>query len=215
MAKNLKEKIKELEEKYRYLSDNLIDSIWVIDAEKLNYEYITPSVERISGYSVEDHMNLSIRDRLTPESFRKVIKVLTEERKGFEQGVKAIRSMELDLVRKDGSTYWVEVRAKFYKEEGKPLKIVGISRDISDQKKIEKQQADLIKELGEAIAEKERLLEENKILRGLLPICSGCKRIRDEENRWWPLEAYVRKKTDAEFTHTICPDCEEVFYGDI
>jgi len=61
------------------------------------------------------------------------------------------------------------------------------------------------------VAENERLLKENKILTGLLPICAGCKRIRDDNEKWWPLEAYVREHTDADFTHTICTDCNEIF----
>ena len=59
------------------------------------------------------------------------------------------------------------------------------------------------------------LLKEIKVLRELLPICSGCKRIRDEIGKWWPLDAYVKKHTDSEFTHTVCPDCKDVFYSDI
>jgi hypothetical protein len=50
---------------------------------------------------------------------------------------------------------------------------------------------------------------------GLLPICSGCKRIRDESGKWWPLDAYVKARTEAEFTHTICSDCKDVFYPDL
>ncbi len=69
--------------------------------------------------------------------------------------------------------------------------------------------------IGLDISRKERLLKEVKVLRGLLPICSGCKRIRDEHDRWWPLDAYVRARTEAELTHTICPDCTDVFYSDL
>jgi len=49
MSKKLQEKIEELECKYRVLADNLLDAIWVLDAETLEYEYMTPSIERISG----------------------------------------------------------------------------------------------------------------------------------------------------------------------
>ena len=66
-----------------------------------------------------------------------------------------------------------------------------------------------------ALAEKESLLKEVKLLKGLLPICSGCKRIRDENGRWWPLDAYVKARTEAELTHTICADCQDVFYSDL
>ncbi|GIP44550.1 hypothetical protein J45TS6_30090 [Paenibacillus sp. J45TS6] len=46
-----------------------------------------------------------------------------------------------------------------------------------------------------------------KTLRGMLPICAVCKRIRDEEDEWNPVESFVEKNTHAEFTHDICPDC--------
>ena len=44
---------------------------------------------------------------------------------------------------------------------------------------------------------------------GLLPICADCKKIRDEEDKWWPLEQYIATRTDAKFTHTLCPGCYE------
>lgn len=215
MNKKLKDRIEELEQKHRFISDNLLDAIWVIDVETLKPEYITPGVERISGYTADEYMNLTIGDVLTPESLKKALKVLDEEKARFDQGIKVVRTMDLELIHKNGSLYWIEIRAKFYKENGKPLKIVGVTRDISERKKTEQKQDELIQRLGEALAEKEKLLKENKILRGLLPICSGCKRIRDENNKWWPLDAYITRKTETELTHTICPDCKEVYYGDL
>jgi PAS domain S-box-containing protein len=215
MSKKLKEKIEELEKKHRLLVDNLLDAIWVIDVETLRYDHITPSIEKVTGYTVGEHMNFTIIDRMTPESFQKVETVLTEEMPKFEKGIKNIQTLELELFHKNGHTYWGQIKAKFFKEFDKPLKIIGIIRDITERKKAEQQQNELIKQLKETLAEKERLLKENKILRGLLPICSGCKRIRDEHDKWWPLDAYVKSRTEAEITHTICPDCTDVFYGDI
>lgn len=215
MTKSLKNKIDKLEEKHRLIADNLLDAIWVLDVATLRFEYITPSIEKISGYTADEFMNFTIADRLTPESFQKVKAILTEEIPRVEQGIKGIRTLEVELIHKNGNIYWSEIKAKFIKESGKPLKIIGVTQEITERKRIEKQQNELIQKLGEALSEKERLLQEVKVLRGLLPICSGCKRIRDEHNRWWPLDAYVRARTEAEITHTICPDCEEVFYGDL
>ena len=160
-------------------------------------------------------MTMTVTDRLTPESLKEVATILADERKRFEKGIKGIRKLELELIHKDGSYYWIEVKARFIKDTDKPLKIIGVSRDITERKKVEHKQNELIKQLGEALAEKDRLLKEVKVLRGLLPICSGCKRIRDEKGRWWPLDAYVRDRTEAKLTHTICPDCDEVYYGDL
>jgi PAS domain S-box-containing protein len=215
VSKKLKEKIEELEVKHRVVADNLLDAIWVIDVATLKFEYITPSIKKISGYAADEFKNFTIMDRLTPESYRKVEATLTEEIPRFEQGVKAIRKMEVELIHKDGSIYWAEIRTKFVKEFDKPLKIIGVTREITERKKTEQHQNELIQKLGEALAEKERLLKENKVLHGLLPICSGCKRIRDEHDRWWPLDAYVKSRTDTEITHTICPDCTKVFYDDL
>jgi CheY-like chemotaxis protein len=57
-------------------------------------------------------------------------------------------------------------------------------------------------------------LDQVQTLSGLLPICSSCKKIRDEEDHWQPLEIYIRDRSEAEFTHSICPDCAKKLYPD-
>lgn len=66
----------------------------------------------------------------------------------------------------------------------------------------------LIKQLQEA-------LTTIKTLSGLLPICSSCKKIRDDHGYWEEVELYVKKHSTAEFTHGICPVCCKTLYGDI
>ncbi len=215
MSKRLKEKIEQLEEKHRLLADNLIDAIWLLDVETQKFDYITPAIERISGYTADEYMNSTMQEMLTPESFQNATAVLADEIPRFEQGVIVNRTLEVESIHKTGNIYWAEIRARFLKEAGKPLKIIGTTREITEQKKAAQQQSELIQKLGEALAEKEKLLQEVKMLEGLLPICSGCKRIRDENDKWWPLDAYVKAHTEAELTHTICADCREVFYGDL
>ncbi len=215
MTGKLKERIAELEGKYNLISDNLIDAVFVLNGETLQYEYVTPSIEKISGYKPNEFKNLSLRNRIAPESFQKAMSILREEKKRFEQGIQTVRAIELEVIHKDGSIYWVEVNARFLMETNAPLKIIGIIKEITERKKAEQQQNELIDKLGKALAEKELLLKEVKVLRGLLPICSGCKRIRDDNGKWWPLDAYVKSHTDVELTHTICSDCKEIFYGDL
>jgi len=55
-------------------------------------------------------------------------------------------------------------------------------------------------------------LKEIKILQGLLPICSSCKKIRDDEGYWNQIESYLRAHSEAQFTHGICPDCFKEHY---
>jgi GAF domain-containing protein len=71
-------------------------------------------------------------------------------------------------------------------------------------------------------AEKEKLIEqlqkalsEVKQLSGLLPICASCKKIRDDKGYWSQIEIYIRDRSEAEFTHGICPDCFKKLYPDI
>lgn len=60
--------------------------------------------------------------------------------------------------------------------------------------------------------ELKQALDQVKILRGLLPICMGCKRIRDDDGYWQQLETYIRDHSEAEFSHGLCLDCAEELY---
>lgn len=63
--------------------------------------------------------------------------------------------------------------------------------------------------LGERVHDLEKALQQVKQLQGLLPICSYCKKIRDDGNYWQQVETYVSKHSEAQFSHGICPDCFE------
>lgn len=55
-------------------------------------------------------------------------------------------------------------------------------------------------------------LDNIKVLHGILPTCAWCKKIRDEEGQWHPIEEYMQKRTEAEFSHGICPECMKQLY---
>ena len=100
----------------------------------------------------------------------------------------------------DGSAYLV-FDYPFVDIDGSLL-VLEISLDISERKMVEEERELLITELQEA-------LSENKILRGILPICSYCKKIRDGEDKWHQLEVYIKEHSGALFSHGICEDCEK------
>jgi PAS domain S-box-containing protein len=77
-----------------------------------------------------------------------------------------------------------------------------VARDITAQKAAEAAREQLILELQAS-------LDQIRTLEGLLPICAYCHRIRDTAGLWDRVEAYISKRTDAEFTHGVCPDCLE------
>lgn len=71
-------------------------------------------------------------------------------------------------------------------------------------------------ELAKERAEKlEKALNELKILRGIIPICSHCKKIRNDGGYWEQVESYISQHTEAEFTHGICPDCARSLYPEV
>lgn len=81
---------------------------------------------------------------------------------------------------------------------------------------------DLMRMLRQEQDEKDRLIDELrdalaqvKRLSGLLPICASCKKVRDDKGYWHQVEIYIRERTDAEFSHGVCPDCAERMYGDL
>lgn len=81
----------------------------------------------------------------------------------------------------------------------------GVVYDISERKQEEQQREDLIMEIQKA-------LEEIKTLRGIVPICAHCKKIRDDQGYWDHVESYVARHTDAQFSHSFCPECMQKLY---
>lgn len=67
--------------------------------------------------------------------------------------------------------------------------------------------AELQKTVADRVVELELALSRVKQLQGLLPICSYCKKVRDDQNYWQQVDSYITKHTEVEFSHSICPDC--------
>ena len=70
------------------------------------------------------------------------------------------------------------------------------------------------KELNKTVKQLQDTLSEIKVLSGLIPICSHCKKIRDDEGYWNVLESYIQEYSDASFSHSLCPECSDELYGD-
>lgn len=105
--------------------------------------------------------------------------------------------------------YW-EVKAPIYDEENPNLiwGLCGVSTDITERKLAEEERERLITNLQKA-------LEEIKTLRGIIPICSNCKKIRDDRGAWKRIEAYISEHSEAEFSHSICQECAKKHYPDL
>jgi len=86
--------------------------------------------------------------------------------------------------------------------------IVAVYNDITDRKQAEEALEKERRRLQQA-------LDEVRTLRGIFPICTNCKKIRDDKGFWNQVEKYVSERTEAEFSHGICPECAQKVYPDI
>jgi hypothetical protein len=98
--------------------------------------------------------------------------------------------VEQDLITKSGRRIPVEIDIHLFENDGQTFAL-SIARDISDKKKIE---------------------EELRELRGILPLCSFCNKIRDDKGYWERVDVYIQKHSKADISHSICPDCMKRHY---
>lgn len=219
MNDNIAKKVMEYEEKYGLMTKGLVEAVWVVDLATMKYLYVSPTVENVIGYTPGEMIGTEIRNYLTAESYDQVVKSIVQalelfkERDDDEKERKGgSKSFDLEFVAKNGSTVWLEITARLYSEKDGSVRIISVSKNIDQRKKFDKEREELIKKLEDALSEKDRLLKENKILMGLLPICAECKKIRDDQGKWWQIEEYISSRTEAEFSHTICPECKLKLY---
>lgn len=130
------EALRESEAYYRLLAENITDLIWMMDMS-LRFTYMSPSVTRIGGYSVDEAMALSLAEILTPASFEIAVKVFEEELVAEQTRSREAfwsRVMELEQRHKDGHTIWTEVTISFLRDpDGQPVGILGVTRDITER----------------------------------------------------------------------------------
>lgn len=106
--------------------------------------------------------------------------------------------MAVDAVREGAQDYLVKGQV-----DGNLL--IRAMRYAIERKKLEIEREKIIEELQDALA-------KIKTLRGLLPICSFCKKIRDDQGYWRQIEVYMKEHSDANFSHSICPECAKRYY---
>jgi PAS domain S-box-containing protein len=134
-------KLKESEERYKLLAENINDVIWKTDLE-LKSQYISSSFEKLTGYTQEDGKKIPIEKMLTKNSLEKIRSLIQEKLKLVNSGTAKNVSIttEVEYNCKNGSTVWTEVEASFELDSlGKPVGILGVSRNITERKRAEKE----------------------------------------------------------------------------
>jgi PAS domain S-box-containing protein len=130
-------RVNESEKKYRLLAENARDVIWTLDMD-LNFTYVSPSNVYLTGYTPEEQLDLRLESLLTPESLQLVRELFMEEMQNEQKpdaDPNRTRIVEFEEYKKGGGTIWIEGQMSFLRDEqGRPIGILGVSRDITRRK---------------------------------------------------------------------------------
>ncbi len=178
-----------------------LDVLMIIEPESHKILQVSDKVEQLFGY---------FPDQMIDEKFD----ILFPEKEdlydyNFLKEIHAFDAVLTDqpFLHISGDIVLVDLTAVIIQWQNQDRILINI-RDTQERRQAEKTQAKLVKDLQEA-------LNKVKLLKGLLPICSHCKKIRDDEGYWTQIEEYIREHSEAEFSHSICPTCIKTHYGDL
>lgn len=156
------------------------------------FQHLNPAWERTLGYSIAELQSRPMIEFVHPDDRERTLAQNAEVRAGgravhFENRYRCA----------DGSYKWFlwNAIADVDRET-----IYSVARDITERKAAEAERDRLVAELQAALA-------EVRTLQAILPICSYCKKVRDDENYWHSVEGYIQTHTETRFSHGICPSC--------
>jgi len=193
------ESFRESERRYRALFESIPVGIGIGTSNGHALD-ANDTLLKMTGYQKDEIDQIKLNKLYkNPEDRNRVIKQL--ETDGF------IHGMEIEFVRKDGTSFYGSITVIPFPIEDIVAHLM-VMMDITEQKEIEEEKEKLIFELQGAFS-------KINTLRGFLPICASCKKIRDDKGYWNQIESYIRSHSDAEFSHSICPECEKKLYPEL
>jgi PAS domain S-box-containing protein len=170
---------------------NSIDMLCFLDFNG-HFKRLNPAWEQTLGFTREELMSRPFIEFVHPDDRERTLKQNADVRAGG----KAL-AFENRYLCKDGSYRWFRWNAA---PDSAEKVIYSVARDITESKQAEEERERLVTELQAALA-------EVKALQSILPICSYCRKIRDDENYWHTVEDYLSLHTTTLFSHGICPSC--------
>jgi PAS domain S-box-containing protein len=156
------------------------------------FKRLNPAWERALGFTREELMSRPFIEFVHPDDRESTLKQNAAVRAGGQA-----LGFENRYLCKDGSYRWFRWNAA--PDMGDNV-IYSVARDITDAKRAAEERERLVRELQDALA-------EVKTLQAILPICSYCRKVRDDENYWHTVEGYLSRHTSTLFSHSICPSC--------
>jgi PAS domain S-box-containing protein len=158
------------------------------------FKRLNPAWERTLGWSRAELMSRPFIEFVHPDDRERTLGQNARVREGGQA-----LGFENRYLCKDGSYRWFLWSAA---SDSDGRVIYSVARDVTERKRAEEEREQLVRQLQAALA-------EVRSLRAILPICSYCKRVRDDENYWQSVEEYISEHTDTRFSHGICPSCFE------
>ena len=180
--------IRAMQERYFLVS---IDMLCCLDFTGY-FKRLNPAWEQALGFTIQELMSRPFIDFVHPDDRERTLKQNRAVRTGGQA-----RAFENRYMCKDGSYRWLLWNAA---PDSDHRVIYSAARDITERKRVEEERDALVRQLQAALAEVQTLRE-------ILPICSYCKKIRDDENYWQSVEGYMSHVTGMKFSHGICPEC--------
>lgn len=156
------------------------------------FRRLNPAWERTLGFSREELMSKPFLEFVHPDDRARTL----EQNRRVRAGGKAL-AFENRYLCRDGSFRWLLWNAA---PDFEHEVIFSVARDVTERKRAEEENAALVRKLQAALA-------EVRTLREILPICSYCRRVRDDEDYWQSVEGYIAQFTNTRFSHGICPTC--------
>ncbi len=160
LAERMTRSLSESEQKYRLITENASDVIWLLDVDTQRFLYVSPSVERLRGFTPEEVMRQPMHEALTPQSRELLQRILPENIAEFQRGIRKTHISEVEQPRKDGTAVWTETSTRFERDATSGhLVVYGVSRDITERKVAERRLRDFNAELERRVQQRTAELE--------------------------------------------------------
>lgn len=195
--------LRKLEEEQKIILDSV--PAWIFYKDKENrYLMVNKVYAEILGMTKEQLEGKSVFDTLPREQAEAFWMDDKEVIASGQPKVNIISPIDTSKGRR-----WIQSDKIPYRDtDGNIIGVIGFAVDITERKLAEEEREELIGQLQKA-------LSEIKKLSGMLPICASCKKIRNDQGYWEQIEGYIRDRSDAEFSHGICPECMEKLYPNV
>ncbi len=187
---------------YRTLLDESSDPIFSFYPDG-TYRYVNRAFADGVGLKVENIIGHKIWDVFPKDEAEKRFGVI---KKVFLSGKPL--EIEVRVPLPSGDAFYLTTVKPVITDNNSVETVICTSKNITSRKNAEMSLQDERDKLAAA-------LEEIQTLSGLLPICSACHKIRNDSGYWHKLEAYIQEHTEAQFSHTTCPECTTKLYGDL